>query len=79
MIENIVLAEHQDTEHRDDQIFATRALDRVLLAHYFVVPHWHITHHRIAYWKRITHPDTLPPYAIGFSEIWWQAESDRVH
>lgn len=70
LIEKIIFA-----EDRAAQITATRALDRVLLWNFYVVPHWHIPYHRLAYWKPLSHPDELPPFAHGFPEIWWQGVS----
>jgi len=54
-------------------VAATRALDRVLLWNHFVIPHWHIPYHRLAYWKKLQRPDPLPLYDIGFPSIWWHA------
>lgn len=66
LIEEIIFA-----ENRQAQITATRALDRVLLWNYYVVPHWHIATHRLAYWRPLAYPTPLPPYAHGFPDIWW--------
>jgi microcin C transport system substrate-binding protein len=35
----------------------TRALDRVLLWGYYVVPNWHIKTWRVAYWNRFGTPE----------------------
>jgi microcin C transport system substrate-binding protein len=48
----------------------TRALDRVLLWGHYVVPHWHITAFRVAYWDRFGRPATAPKYELGF-DTWW--------
>jgi len=69
LVEHIIFAPNRAT-----QITATRALDRVLLAHHFVVPHWHIPTHRLAYWHNISRPDNLPLYSHGFPSIWWANE-----
>jgi len=37
---------------REELVHRTRALDRVLLWHHFVVPNWHIGYFRVAYWHR---------------------------
>jgi len=47
---------------REELITATRALDRVLLNGYYVIPHWHINHHRIAYWDKFERPTISPRY-----------------
>lgn len=48
----------------------TRALDRVLLWGHYVVPHWHITAYRVAYWDRFARPAVSPKYSLGF-DTWW--------
>ncbi|HEX6210871.1 MAG TPA: extracellular solute-binding protein [Methylomirabilota bacterium] len=48
----------------------TRALDRVLLWGHYVIPHWHITAFRVAYWNRFGRPTTPPKYSLGF-DTWW--------
>ena len=58
---------------REALVAATRALDRVLLAGHYVVPQWHLTYNRVAYWSRLKHPENMPPYSIGFPTIWRMA------
>ena len=50
---------------------ATHALDRVLLAHDFVVPTYTLRASRIAYWDRLMRPAELPKYSVGFPDVWW--------
>jgi microcin C transport system substrate-binding protein len=66
LIERIVLA-----KDRDELVAATRGLDRVLLAHHYVIPSYTLSRARIARWDRYAHPDPLPQYSIGFPTIWW--------
>ncbi|MEO8759059.1 MAG: extracellular solute-binding protein [Devosia sp.] len=70
LIDKIVFA-----KDRDDRLAATKALDRVLLNNYFVVPSYSNRNDRIAHWERFGHPDNLPAYSIGFPEIWWYDEA----
>ena len=56
---------------RDELVAATRALDRVLLWHDFVVPQWFSPEVRIAYWNRYGQPKTLPGLTPGFLQVWW--------
>jgi microcin C transport system substrate-binding protein len=50
----------------------TRALDRVLLWGHYVIPHFHITAFRVAYWDRFGRPAVSPKYDLGF-DTWWIA------
>ncbi|WP_199763860.1 extracellular solute-binding protein [Helicobacter bizzozeronii] len=57
---------------RSSQIAAVRALDRVLLWGFYVIPHFHSSSFRIAYWDKIGMLAS-PPY--GFSPyLWWDRE-----
>ena len=55
---------------RKSLISATKALDRVLLLGYYVVPHWHIQYFRIAYWDKFGRPKKNPKYDLGL-DTWW--------
>lgn len=55
---------------REQLVHRTRALDRVLLWNYFVIPNWHYPYYRIAYWNKFSRPTTTPKYALGF-DTWW--------
>ncbi|GJD51842.1 Oligopeptide-binding protein AppA [Methylobacterium crusticola] len=57
---------------RPGLVAATRALDRVLLAHDYVVPQWASDVTRTLRWNRFAHPATLPRYGgSGFPTTWW--------
>ena len=58
-------------ETRDEQIVAARALDRVLRAGRYWVPHWHKGEHNIAYWDFYDRPATQPRYTLGVTDLWW--------
>jgi microcin C transport system substrate-binding protein len=55
---------------RDSLIHRTRALDRVLLWNHYVIPHWHISMHRVAYWDKFRAPAIPPKYSLGVN-TWW--------
>ena len=57
--------------NREELVAATRALDRVLLAHHYVVPLFYSEAVRIAYWNHLTYPEELPYYGLGFPNVWW--------
>jgi microcin C transport system substrate-binding protein len=48
----------------------TRALDRVLLWGHYVIPHFHISAFRVAYWDRFGRPKVPPKYELGV-DTWW--------
>ena len=48
----------------------TRALDRVLQYGYYVIPHYHVSAFRVAYWDKFRRPAISPKYAVGF-DTWW--------
>ena len=54
---------------REEQIAATRALDRILLWQHYSIPNWYINHHRLAYRNRFAFV-TTPPYTLGL-RAWW--------
>lgn len=63
-----------NTQDRNKIIHLTRALDRVLLYEFYLVPHWFISSHRIAYWDKFERPDSLPLYFGAESwmlSTWW--------
>jgi len=63
-----------NTTDRAEIIAITRAIDRVLLSEFYLVPHWYISTHRIAYWDKFEYPQTLPVYfsAEGWMlSTWW--------
>ncbi|EJW11197.1 ABC transporter, periplasmic substrate-binding protein [Rhodovulum sp. PH10] len=67
LIERVIYA-----TSRAELVAATRALDRVLLAHDFVVPQWTYGKQRTARWDRFGRPKTMPEYgAAAFPTIWW--------
>ena len=47
-----------------------RALDRVLTWNYYVIPEWHISKFRVAYWNKFSRPDVRPKYSLGTGS-WW--------
>ena len=56
---------------REELVAATRALDRVLLWNYYVIPQWHSPFDRIAVWDMFGRPDKLPEQNPSFMRVWW--------
>jgi microcin C transport system substrate-binding protein len=57
---------------RSELVAATRALDRVLLWNFYVVPQFTYGFARYARWDRFGHAEPLPKYArSGLPSLWW--------
>ncbi|MEZ5923552.1 MAG: extracellular solute-binding protein [Hyphomicrobiaceae bacterium] len=66
LIDHVIFA-----KSRDELVAATHALDRVLLWNHYVVPMWHISYDRIAYWDKYKRPDPGPSRFTAFPTVWW--------
>ncbi|PWW00389.1 microcin C transport system substrate-binding protein [Hoeflea marina] len=60
---------------REELVATVHALDRVLLAHHYVMPLFYSKAYKIAYYKSLTHPAEFPYYSIGFPDVWWSTEA----
>ncbi len=71
LVEKVIYA-----KDRKALITATHALDRVLLHGEYLVPHWFIGSHRVAYWSgRFGQPTTIPLYYDATNWVlstWWR-------
>jgi microcin C transport system substrate-binding protein len=66
LIDKVVFA-----KDRSELVAATRALDRVLLWNFYVVPQYTYPFSRYARWDRFSHAE-LPKYArSGLPSLWW--------
>jgi microcin C transport system substrate-binding protein len=67
MIDQVIFA-----KSRPDLEAAVKALDRILLWNFYVVPQWSYPYSRVARWDRFNHPEPLPRYGVsGFPTVWW--------
>jgi microcin C transport system substrate-binding protein len=67
MIDQVIFA-----KNRADLEAATKALDRILLWNFYVVPQWTYGKVRTARWDRFGHPDSMPKYGrAAFPTVWW--------
>lgn len=48
-----------------------RALDRILLWNFYVVPQWYVNTWRVAYWNQFEKPAKQAPYDLGITDTWW--------
>lgn len=65
LVQQIVAA-----QTREELVTRARALDRVLLWGWYVVPHWHYGADRIAWWDRFGMPKTVPDNGVSL-DYWW--------
>jgi microcin C transport system substrate-binding protein len=75
LIDKVIFAEDRET-----LVAATRALDRVLLWHYYVVPQFTYGFSRYARWDRFSHAP-LPEYGrSGLPSLWWfdKDKADKI-
>jgi microcin C transport system substrate-binding protein len=66
LIERVIAA-----KGRDELETAARALDRVLRAGHYWVPHWYKASNDIAYWDKFSRPDIKPRFDRGILDTWW--------
>ncbi len=55
---------------RESLVTRVHALDRVLLWGFYVVPNWHLSVSRVAYWDKFDRPKQSPKYGVDFM-AWW--------
>jgi microcin C transport system substrate-binding protein len=60
-----------EAKSRPELTIACRALDRVLRAGRYWVPHWYKGTHWIAYWDVFARPPEKPRYGRAIPETWW--------
>ena len=66
LVEQIIQA--PDRQALEDHI---HALDRVLLHGHYVVPQWHLSMDRIAYWSFLERPATTPKNGVDVNNWWY--------
>jgi microcin C transport system substrate-binding protein len=66
MIDRVIAA-----DSREDLITACRALDRLIRAGRYWIPHWYKASHWVAYWDAFGRPSLKPRYARGAPDTWW--------
>jgi len=67
-----LLAAHE----RDRFVAAVRALDRILISGFFVVPLYHLPDQWVARWTRVEHPAETSLFGY-LPETWWRAAPER--
>lgn len=75
-----LITEITKAETPDKLYAATRALDRILMHQYFVVPHWYNPTHRVAYSTELGYPPPSLYYTAEWWILsnWWRKPSDSI-
>ena len=55
---------------REDLVTRVRALDRVLLWDFYMIPHFYISADRLLYWDRFGRPEIVPTEGLAI-DTWW--------
>ncbi len=58
-------------ETYDEMAAHIRAIDRIMRYDYFVIPVWYLPESWVAHYDMYEYPDELPPFDIGFLDLWW--------
>ncbi|ODA66405.1 Oligopeptide-binding protein AppA precursor [Methyloligella halotolerans] len=64
-----------EAKSRGELVTAARALDRVLRAGHYWVPHWYKGTHTVAYWDKFSQPEQKPRFDRGILDTWWYDEA----
>jgi microcin C transport system substrate-binding protein len=73
LIDKVIFA-----KDREALVAATKALDRVLLWNFYVVPQYTYGFSRYARWDRFSHAEPLPKYGhSGLPSLWW-CDADKA-
>ncbi|TNJ47577.1 extracellular solute-binding protein [Phaeobacter sp. B1627] len=59
---------------REEEEASLKALDRALRFEFAMIPLWYNPDHWVAYYDQYEHPETIPPYALGYLDFWWSNE-----
>jgi len=61
-------------DSRESLVARTRALDRVLLSGFYVIPNWHIRADRVLYWDKFSRPEIKTKNGV-MTDRWWYDEA----
>ena len=62
---------------RDELILSVKALDRVLLWNYYVIPAWYYPYYRILYSSKIKMPQVKPKFDLSLDSWWIDTARER--
>ncbi len=61
---NSLISNLQSAYTNEELVTAARALDRVLMWNYYLLPLYHDSYQRFAYWQKLSRPKNIPMYGI---------------
>ncbi|MFS2224486.1 extracellular solute-binding protein [Pantoea sp. B65] len=70
VVDSLVEKIFQHQGDKDALLPLGRALDRVLLWNYYMIPMWYSAEDRYAYWNKFSMPGIAPTYSLG-TDTWW--------
>jgi len=69
---------YQEDKDADKLLALGRAIDRVLMHNYYIIPQWSSSSFRVAYWDKFGRPDQIPKFSldgagqyVGEYTSWW--------
>jgi microcin C transport system substrate-binding protein len=60
-----------NAQTKEEEDASLMALDRALRYEFFMIPTWYNDSFWVAYYDQYEHPETQPPYALGYLDFWW--------
>jgi len=69
LVERVIAA-----QSRESLVATTRALDRVLLSGFYVIPNWHIQSDRVLYWDKFSRPPDPVRSGVMVGRWWYDGE-----
>lgn len=67
-----------ETENREEEVAALKALDRALRYERIVAHDGYVPEYWVAYYDMFERPDPLPPLALGVLDFWWYNEEKHA-
>nr|WP_236628076.1 MULTISPECIES: extracellular solute-binding protein [unclassified Sulfitobacter] len=66
-----------NAESAEEEEATLKALDRALRYEFFMIPAWYKDSYWVAYYDQYDHPESQPPYGLGYLDFWWY-DADRA-
>jgi microcin C transport system substrate-binding protein len=66
-----IIAKSLRSQSKEEEVASIKALDRALRRELIMVPVWYNDAYWVAYYDMFEHPETTPPYFLGYLDFWW--------